>query len=193
MPALFLLDTDVYYLLFEPDKPLSYTHLMQKIQIGTTISFYISEITSLEIHSVLGKRRRKPSKPQRHKCERQIIVGSQITRCSNTWILPSFKKLKPKVFREMQKLISDIEAQRGDIQATILKLESATIEKGRQLLIKYAASYDFRSHDALIAGSLLVAREVQGLDLTLVTSDKKFQNVLKEEAIPFYDPAKATV
>jgi len=108
MPALFLLDTDTYYLLFEPEQSVSYTHLMQKIRVGTMISFYISEITSLEIHSVLGKRRRQPSQPQHHQCERQIIEGSQMTKCSNTWISPSFKKLKPKVFREMQKLISDI-------------------------------------------------------------------------------------
>ena len=188
MPTLFLLDTNVYYLLFEPDKPLSYTHLMQKIQVGTIISFYISEVTSLEIHSVIGKRRR--FQPQYHQCERQILVGSQQKKCSNTWILPGMRKLKPKVFRDMQKLVSDVETQQGDIQATILKLESATIERGKQLLIKYVAHYDFHSHDALIAGSFLIAKEVQGLDLTLVTSDKKFQNVLKEEAIPFYDPAK---
>jgi hypothetical protein len=192
MPTPFLLDTDTYYLLFEPKKPPDYNQFIQKITVGNEISFYISEITSLEIHSVLGKRRRGASQ-QCHQCQREIIIaGNETATCSNTWISPGIKKLKRKLFSKMQKLVCDIETQRGDIQATVLTLESACVDKGRLLLMKYADRYEFRSHDALIAGTLIVAREVQGLDLTLVTSEKKFQNVLSLEEIPFYDPAKSS-
>jgi rRNA-processing protein FCF1 len=86
-------------------------------------------------------------------------------------------------------MISDIEAKRGDIQATVLELDDLSIAKGRELLLKYADRYNCGSHDALIVGSLIVARQVRGTDLTLVTSDKGLQAVLKDEAIPFYDPA----
>jgi len=96
--------------------------------------------------------------------------------------------MKPKVFRDIQKMIFDIEARKGDIQATILELERGSVESARELLLKYADRYSLGSHDALIGGSLVVARKTKGLDLTLVTSDKGLKAALKDESIPFYDP-----
>jgi len=188
MPAPFLLDTNNYCLFFQYPKPRSYFHLTQKIKVGAEIAFYISEITSMEIHSVLGKYRRG-SPLQHQQCNREIIAGSNTAWCSNTWISPLRKKMRTKVFRNIREMIFDIEAQKGDVQATILKLEFASTEKARELLIKYADHYNLGSHDALIAGSLFVARETQGLDLTLATSDRGLKAVLKEESIPFFDPA----
>ncbi len=162
MPTPFLLDTNAYFRLFPSSRTQSeinvYNRLKQKIEEGSKISFYISEITSMEIHSVLGKYRRR-------------------------------EKMKPKVFRDMQKMISDIETRKGDIQATILKLDHASITKARELLMKYADRYNFGSNDALIVGSLVVAKEVRGMDLTLVTSDKGIKAFLNYESIPFYDPS----
>ncbi|MCP4535916.1 MAG: hypothetical protein GY832_02120 [Chloroflexi bacterium] len=97
--------------------------------------------------------------------------------------------MKPKVFRAIQKLISDIEAKRGNTRATVLKVDLASVQKARDLLLRYADRYSFGSHDALIAGSLVVARQVRGMDLTLVTSDKGLKAVLRDETIPFYDPS----
>ena len=93
-----------------------------------------------------------------------------------------------RVFYGIQKMISDIEAKRGDIQATILKLNHAVVEKAKELLCKYADRYDFGSHDALIAGSVIIARKIDGLDLTVVTSDRGLKVVLREENVAFYDP-----
>jgi len=184
----FLLDTNAYFLLFQYPRPSSYFHLVQHIKAENTVSFYISEITSLEIHSVLGKYRRG-SPSQRQQCGREIIAGNTITQCSNTWIHHGRRKMKPKVFRAIQKLISDIEAKRGNTRATVLKVDLASVQKARDLLLRYADRYSFGSHDALIAGSLVVARQVRGMDLTLVTSDKGFKAVLRDETIPFYDPS----
>ena len=183
----FLLDTNAYFLLFEHPRPASYSRLVQHIGVGNTVSFYISEITSLEIHSVLGKYRRG-SPAQRQQCKREIAVGDTVAQCSNTWIDRGQKKMKPKVFRAVQKLISDVEAQRGNIQATMLQLDLDATQKARDLLRKYADRYSFGSHDALIAGSLITARQAQGMNLTLVTSDRGLKAVLRDEAIPFYDP-----
>ena len=188
MPMPFLLDTNAYYLFFQFPKSPSYLRLTQKVKAGTKMSFYISEITSMEIHSVLGKYHRR-SPRQLQQCKREIIVDGQTAKCSNTWIFPGRKRLKLKVFRDIRKMISDIETRRGDIQATMLKLNDSSIARARELLMKYADRYNHSSHDALIAASLIIARKVQGLDLTLVTSDKGLQAVLRDEAIPFYDPA----
>ena len=190
MPSPFLLDTNAYFLIFRPPpKPQSYFRLIQKIGYGCQISFYIFEISSMEIHSVLGKYRRGVS-PQRQQCNREIVVGSQTLKCSNTWTVPGRKKMKLKVFRGIQKMINDTEAARGDIQATVLKLDSDSIEEARKLLIKYADRYNFGSHDSLIAGGLIVVRETKGMNLTLVTSDRGLQAVLRDESIPFYAPER---
>lgn len=188
MPVPFLLDTNCYFLFFQRPKSPSYLRLTQKLKAGSEISFYIAELTSMEIHSVVGKYRRgAPS--QRQQCERTIIIGNKTANCSNLWLSSGRGKMKPKVFRDIQKMIFDIEARKGDIQATILELERGSIESARQLLLKYADRYSLGSHDALVGGSLIVARKVKGMDLTLVTSDKGLKAVLKDESIPFYDPA----
>ncbi len=59
MPSQFLLDTNVYYILFDPLCPPSYAALTAKLNDKGVVSFYISEITSMEIHSVLGQYRKK--------------------------------------------------------------------------------------------------------------------------------------
>jgi hypothetical protein len=142
----------------------------------------------MEIHSVLGKYRRG-SPLQRHQCEREIVAGSGLARCSNIWISPERKPIKRKIFQGLQKLISDIEAGRGNIKATILALDQVSIERARKLLIKYADRYNLGSHDALIGGSVIAVREIKGLDLTLVTSDKGLKAACRDESVPFYDPA----
>lgn len=187
MPTPFLLDTNAYFLLFQNPKPQSYFRLLQKIKVGTVSAFYISEITSMEIHSVLGKYRRgSSSQPQ--PCNREILDATGVAVCSNRWIPSRRKKMRAKVFRDIRKMILDIEAQKGDIQATIMKLETSGLVKGRELLIKYADRYSLDSHDALIGGSVGAAREIKGINLTLVTSDKGLQAVLRDESIPFFDP-----
>ncbi len=189
MPLPYLLDTNAYSLFFQYPKSLSYYRLLKKIKIGAYSSFYISEITSMEIHSVLGKYRRG-SPSQRQHCEREILINSIISKCTNVWMFHERKKMNKKLFRDFQKLIFDIEAQKGNIQATVLKLDQATIEIARNLLIKYADRFKFGSNDALIAGSLLIAKEKKGQHLTLATSDRSLIAVLREESIPFFDPAK---
>ena len=181
-----MLDTNAYSIFFKQEDPRLYSNLVRKIGSGEIISFYISEITSMEIHSVLGKYRRGVSR-QLQQCERKIIMGNNIEKCSNIWLSCEKKRIKDKFFRAMQRLVSDIEAQKGDIQATILKLDNNSIQRARNLLISYADRYNFGSHDALIAGSFISASE-SGMNLTLITSDRGLKAVLKEESMSLYDP-----
>jgi hypothetical protein len=193
MPAPFLLDTNAYFRFFQNPKTRTkpdidaYTRLATISRDSVGLAFYISEITSIEVYSVLGKYHRG-SPEQRQPCTRQVVSGTGVGQCSNMWISPARKKMKPKVFRDMRKLISDVEAKKGGIQATILQLDQDTITKGRKLLMDYADRYNFGSHDALIVGSLIVAKEIKGINLTLVTSDGGVKNVLRDESLPFYDP-----
>jgi len=187
MTSLYLLDTNAYFMLFQVPKAQVFTNLETKIRDISGLSFYISEITSLEIHSVLGKYSRGIS-PQRSICERDVMDGTSVVRCLKQWVTPGRKRMKPKVFQGINKLISDIEEKRGDIKADVLQVNSETVREARNFLQKYADVYNFGSHDAMIAGTIVVARAKLGINLTLVTFDKGLKAALKAEGIPYYDP-----
>lgn len=88
----------------------------------------------------------------------------------------------------MKKMVSDIEAKKGFIQADVISLNTSSIEIGTNLLIKYADRYNFGSHDALIIGSFIDARINGGENITIVTSDKGMKAVLEDESLPYFDP-----
>ena len=102
----FLLDTNAYYLLFNKDKGEPYEKLKEKIEKEDgTFSFYISEITSLEIHSVLGKKRRGSSST-RQNCTRKLWSeeNTEIS-CSNQWFSKKKKGLSPFIYRDLLRKI----------------------------------------------------------------------------------------
>lgn len=181
----YLLDTNAYALFLQHPKPLACSRLEEKLDNGD-ISFYISEITSMEIHSVLGKYRRG-SPRQLQLCDRQT-VGTDSSKC--TWISPGRKPLKAKLFRDLQKLIYDIESMRGQIQAFVILLDQETITKAKHLLRTYSDHYNIGSHDALIGGVAIRQKAKNRLQLTIVTSDKGLKALLTDEHIPVYDPNK---
>jgi hypothetical protein len=152
------------------------------------LPFYLSEITCMEIHSVIGKYRRGEPK-QNFPCDRNIDNKGQVEKCHNTCVFPGREKLKPRIYRDLKKLVEDIEAQRGPIQATTIPLDSLSIRESRKLLMRNADSYKFGSLDALIAGSVVATKQVHGLDLTLVTLDRGLRAMLSHEGIPYLDPA----
>ena len=187
MPAPFLLDTNAYYLFFDPNRPPAYHRLATKVTTGGVKSFYIPEIASLEIHSVVGRYARG-SQSQKQACTRDICSGEGVAKCSNTWVSPKRKKMPRRLVHDIRKMATDIEARRGKIQATVVRLDSTAIERGRQLLLKYADRFRFSSHDALIGGILLGARQTIGTGMVLVSSDKGLKAALAEEGLSVYDP-----
>ena len=184
----YLLDTNVYALLFQPVKTNSYLNLLTKIQSGSEISFFIPEIVSMEIHSVLGKYRRGEGASQ-HPCKRDVIVNSTTQKCTHTWLAPAAAiRINKKQFKDLRKLLNDIESGRDlSIKAQIIPVSSDEIASGKMLLNNYAGDFSFGSHDALVAGTVLAAIQ-SGLDLTLVTSDKGLKAVCCSEGIKLYDP-----
>lgn len=181
----YLLDTNCYALLFKRPIDIRYQNLMSLF--SDNIHFYISEITSMEIHSVLGKYRRG-IQPQRQKCDRQIFLNGSEKKCENLWVTRGRKKLKPKIYRGMLKLLSDIESGRGTIKTTMIEINEHTVSFAKSILYQYSDKYNFGSHDAMIAGSVIDFRNKNHEDLTLVTSDKGFKSVLQELSIPIFDP-----
>ncbi|MFW9874722.1 MAG: hypothetical protein ACFFG0_16565 [Candidatus Thorarchaeota archaeon] len=186
-PSPFILDTNAYFLFFQHPKKPYYNNLINRVSKSSIISFYISEITSMEIQSVLGKYRRG-STTQTQSCDRNIVVDNKIKSCQNFWITRGRKKMKRKVYRGIQKIVRDIERQRGTIQATILAFNHDTIMKARKILMDYADTYNIGSHDAVIIATLVKTVEDQNIPLTLVTSDKGMKAVLSAKSIPFFDP-----
>lgn len=183
----YLLDTNVYALLFQSAKTKCQDNLLKKITTGSDISFYIPEIVSMEIHSVLGKYRRVPTKPVRQPCTRNVVVDEKTQPCSHTCLYPAGNRINAKVFKAFQKLLNDIESGRGPMKAQILSVGTDEIAFGRSLLTNYADRYTFGSHDALVAGTLMAANK-RGADLTLITSDKGLKAVCREMNIKLYDP-----
>ena len=183
MVSPYLLDTNAYALFLQRPKPLACSKLEQRLDNGN-ISFYISQITSMEIHSVLGKYRRG-SPRQLQLCDRQTVTKLP-SEC--VWINPGRKPLAAKLFRDLQKFISDIESMRGKIQASVIPLDVDTITEAKRLLRTYSDRYKIGSHDALIGAAARRQEEGNGLQLTVVTADKGFKALLLNEQIPVYDP-----
>ena len=186
MPSPFLLDTNVYALLFQNPRPAALANLEVKVRSGENLHFFLPEIVCMEIHSVLGKYRRGGATAHRN-CGRQVLAEGVPTTCPHTCIYPERKRIKSKVFRSLQKLLNDIESERGSIKAKILPLRSAELLTAKRLLQEYSDKYAFGSHDALVAGTALVARS-EGCELTLVTSDKGLKAMCEAEGLPYFDP-----
>jgi hypothetical protein len=117
-----------------------------------------------------------------------MIAGATTNMCPNVWLSPKRKRMRPKVYRDMLKLLSDIEGGRGDIQATILSLNDDCKATAQRLLLRYSDRYAFGAHDALIAGTGMEATRAMAVPLTIVTSDRGLKAVLRSERIPYFDP-----
>lgn len=101
----YLLDTNAYFNIMKllHDAPTDNTHsdTIEKIRQGT---LFISEITRIEIVSVLGKHARG-NNGGIQKCE--CIIAEDGTQCEHTKYTPSRKKWKSKRVKLWLKLIQE--------------------------------------------------------------------------------------
>lgn len=187
MSTVYVLDTNAYALLFQSPRTEAYTNLERVLLKDGVMSFYIPEIVSMEIHSVLGKFRRGGASELRELCSKHVMESDKIISCSHTCYVPARPRMKPKIFKAIQKLLNDIEQKHGSIQADLLPLGTSEMKAGKEILCQLAHRFSFGSHDALVAGTIVAASE-KGLALTLVTSDKSLKAVCREQNIPHFDP-----
>lgn len=184
---LFWLDTNAYFLLYEPSRPGGQA-LRSMLERNGLIACAVSEITSMEIHSVLGKSTRTETAPHL-RCERLIQGTGGAIPCTHLWIPASRPRLNPRLLASLHKLIRDAEAQRGPIRVQVKPVPPTAFRRGRQYLQKYAVSIPVGSHDALIAASVAEAQAAESsISIRLVTSDRGFKRLLQGEGIPHYDP-----
>jgi rRNA-processing protein FCF1 len=187
MKVAYVLDTNAYALLFQTPKSEARNNLELRLLNDGIMSFYIPEIVSMEIHSVLGKFRRGGATEQQELCSKQVINSDNIIACTHTCYVAPRARMKPKVYKGLVKMLGDIEKKQGSIQADLMPLGTREMSAGKEVLKKLAHRFSFGSHDALVAGTVIAANE-SGLELILVTSDKSLKAVCREEQIPHFDP-----
>lgn len=190
MQSNFVLDTNAYAMLFQMPRSEAFHRLEGRLKSDGVLRFFLPEIVSMEIHSVIGKYRRGGAVESRVPCERQFVANGEIKSCVNICHSPKRTRMKSKVFKALQKLMNDIEHQKGDIQATLLPLRQAELDFGKMFLQQHAHQFSFGSHDALVAGTVAAAA-ANGEKLTLVTSDKGLKALCRERQIDVFDPLLA--
>lgn len=183
MPLPYLVDTNAYHLFFSNVSQESRTRLESLLRNGDNIEFYISEITSMEIYSVLGKDRRGIQN-QNQLCTRTVVDGV----CSNNWMVTGRKGIKDKLYRQLIRLVSDIQEETGEVRAQIIPLSAEIIMASKNFLIDYADRFNFGSQDALIAGTAIAFKIHSGIELTIITSDRGLKAALASANIPVFDP-----
>lgn len=183
----FALDTNVYALIFQSTKPPAYFRLRDKLVSGDALRFILPEIVAMEIHSVIGKYRRGGAVRQEDNCTRHVQSESGVRLCAQRCVWPARPRMNDKVFRALQKLMADIEAKHGDIQAEVLPFGRSELDQARNFLSRFAHLHAFGSHDALVAATVKIAR-ASGRDLVLATSDKGLKAVCQLIGVPIFDP-----
>jgi len=188
----YMLDTNVYALFFQNPRSPQLDEVERITTKDGIKQFLLPEVVTMEIHSVLGKYRRGGAAEQAIPCDKQIVHQTAISQCGNVCYFPKRVQLKSKAYKALRKLIDDAEAGVGPIHAAVLPTENNQIQTAKELLTKYAHRFAFGSHDAMVAGAVIAARN-EGQNVTLVTSDKGLKSVCREIGIPVFDPNIAAV
>lgn len=173
----YLIDTNVFFellcVLAGKSVPGGYYDL-SRIQSGEC---YISEITEIEIESVIGKYSRGES-GQWQACNR--LIAADGSKCTNCFYNPPRKKWNRKQIAAMKKLVKDIlEGSSSVFSVRVLPLTPGVLAEAKRF-ISYAYGNKFGSLDSLIAGT---AKCYGGGELTVATRDVGFKNALKKDGI----------
>jgi hypothetical protein len=180
------LDTNAYHLLLSGAPHDAYTRLRAKIARETWVEAAISEITSLEIHSVIGKLSRGRAGGL-HPCNREIVRDGERTPCTQQWRQDAARGLRPLEVARLRKAVRDAEHGVGPIRVTVVPLTPADFIRGKDALYRFGSTHTFGSHDAVIAAA---AAAYEGGSARIVTSDRGLKSALKLMGISYYDPLK---
>lgn len=142
---------------------------------------YISEVTRVEIMSVMGKYARG-EQAQWQICNR--ITGDDGTRCSQRHYNPGRKKWKRKQIAPFRKLIDDIVNGRSSVfKVAVLPITHEVVSEAERF-IDLAFKYKFASMDAMIAATA----KCYGTDeICVVTHDGSLRRALVESGIHIMD------
>lgn len=183
----YFLDTNAIWYFLESFTKNNQSALLEFLKKDTHYSFYASEISMLEIYSVLGKNGRGKSE-QKILCQKEIINEQESRICNSNYIERGSKKLSNNVLQKFYKLIRDMEEGKGNIHILVEKITENTLKESKNLLIKYSSKFKFESLDSVVMGRLYPL-EQKG-EWTVITTDQRFQNILRKENIKIFDPLK---
>lgn len=188
MSQTYWLDTNAYFLLYQPQGGDNSQRLVTRLTNGGIIQCSISEITSLEIHSVIGQyARAQPATPLT--CDRRVEHHTGAQSCSHRWLPTGRVRIKPPVLKRLHKLIHDAEQERGILQVRVHSVSPTAFSRASRYLMKHAIRIRIGSHDALIAACFAEAKASGSLGAAcFVTCDRGLKRMLEAEGISHYDP-----
>lgn len=173
----YLIDTNVFWEILCNAAGVSATGRQFDIDRIKSGECFISELTKIEIMSVMGKYARGDQEGWQL-CNR--IVKEDGTKCTKRYFKAGHKKWENKRTAAMRKLVRDI--LNGDsslFQVGVLHVSKEVIAEAEKF-IQYAFKYKFASLDAMIAGT---AAAYDRDHFIVVTHDKSFRRALAEEGI----------
>ncbi len=181
----YLLDTNAFFNLLKESREAERENSAYGAQVNvlTESKIFISNITKIEIISVLGKYARGRNGGFQ-KCMRPISETGSM--CTNKWyIAPQAKWNRRKVNMWLQLINETMTGKSGLLSVSILPFDEKTIQYAEQI-IPNALIHNFASMDALIAATAWEAI-LSGKDMTVVTSDKGLKACLQKAEIPYWD------
>lgn len=179
----FLLDTNVFF---------NVIGSIRKNSTGTDIlqlknsNCYISELTRIEVISVLGKYARGASK-QTQTCDR--IINEHGKPCGKTFYTPPKKGWKRRVLIDWIRLVKSITTGNNPFFTVEILPVTQEVCNVARTFIHHAIRYNFGSLDAMIAATAIEYKNRTGTELTVVTYDKKLLTAIQADGtIPYLNP-----
>ena len=139
----------------------------------------ISEISTIEIYSVIGKYCRT-SISQQCNCGRTLINGS---RCEHIYVTKGSKKINAKVMKRIYKFTRDVLLNKNPkLKIKIININKEIIDEAYNLIQK-ALNYNFGSMDAMIAATAKWYQKKYSEHVTVMTADMSLKTALSEYGI----------
>ena len=176
----YLIDTNVFFELLCVLSGRTVSGNLADLQKIIEGECYISEITAIEIESVIGKYARGESA---HWQECGRIIGADGSKCTRQFFHAGRKKWKKRQITAMRKLMKDIlEGNSNVFSVKILPLTPNVLSAAKRFVI-YAYDNKFGSLDSMIAGT---AKCFKGGELVVATHDAGLLNALKKDGISVF-------
>lgn len=183
----FLLDTNAYfnfllYATHSKGNDNRYDAAISKIQ---NADCYLSQISLIEIISVLGKYARgKDGGIEKCNC----IIDTAGTVCPNSRIIESRKKWPTKRKKAWLKYLDDVKNGVSNLLTVhILPIDNDVLQEAEKIIM-LSLDYKFASMDSIIAATACVMRKDPLMEsLKIVTSDKSLKAGLAKYSVPIWD------
>jgi len=188
----YLLDTNAYFkvLCFINGKTKNISNeCLKEIKKVLTSNCYISQITLIEIISVIGKYARGAN-AQKDKCN--CIVSETGDICENFRFTPSKRKWNSREVNAWIKLTKDIVNGRSSLlKIKVIDLSCDIIIEAEKF-IEHSLRYKFGSMDSIIAATVIDSQK-KGKNLSVITSDKSLKAGMAITNIPYSDVFKEVI